>query len=244
MSTTIDILPVETTEITFGQVISLSEKHINSFLKSVGIEKEIELNVNIHDNNDKYKFDIELSDKFQWKENEYAWFTIKGIAGGTDAYCESLADPQIDPDDPWWKLSDLKENNKTIDNIDLKLEKSKKLNRMWYFRRSAGQPGIINIGYGIISASVAELTSGILSSTDGAWDYRQFPTESKEFLEFYFRPDKAINDDNAEWAKRCIGGIEEELLRPTKYKNNGGESANTKDSNNNKLWSKLKSLWS
>ncbi|WP_321827729.1 hypothetical protein [Maribacter dokdonensis] len=115
---------------------------------------------------------------------------------------------------------------------------------MWYFRRSAGQPGIINIGYGIIGASVAELTSGILSSTDGAWDYRQFPAESKEFLEFYFRLDKAINDDNAEWARHCISGIEEELLRPTTYKNNGGESANTKDSNNNKLWSKLKSLWS
>ena len=51
MSTTIYILPVETIEITFGQVISLSEKHINSFLKSVGIKKEIELNVNVHDNN-------------------------------------------------------------------------------------------------------------------------------------------------------------------------------------------------
>lgn len=214
MSTTIDILPVETTEITFGQVISQSERHINSFLKSVGIKKEIELNVNIYDNNGKYTIDIELSDKFQWKENEYAWFTIKGIEGGTDAYCRLLTAPQIYPNNPWYKLSDFKENNKTIDNIDLKLEKSKKLNRMWYFRRSIGQSGIINLGYGIISASVAELTSGILSSTDGAWDYQQFPTESKEFLDFYFRPDKAIDDDYAEWAKRCIGKIEEELLHP------------------------------
>ena len=245
MSTTIDILPVETTEITFGQVISLSEKNINLFLKSIGIEKEIELQVNIHDNNEKYKFDIELSDKFQWKDNEYAWFTLKGIAGGTDAYCELLANPEIDPDNPWWKLADLKENNKTINDIDIKLEKSKKLNRMWYFRRSVGQPGIINISYGIISASVAELTSGILSSTDGAWDYGQFPTESNEFLKFYFRPEKAISNDNAVWAKRCIDGIEEELLRPTKmYKNNGVNTAETKDSNIKKLWSKLKDLWS
>ena len=231
MSTTIDIMPVKTTEITFGEVISLSEKHINSFLNTVGIEKEIELLVNIHDNNEKYKFDIELTDRFEWKKNEYAWFSIKGIAGGTDAYCELLADPEIDPDDPWWKLADLKENNKRIDNIESKLEKAKKLNRMWYFRRSAGQPGIINISYGIIGASVAELTSGILSSTDGAWDYREFPAESDEFLNFYFRPEKAISDDNAEWAKRCIDGIEEELLRPTMAISNTG------------FWHKVKSLF-
>jgi hypothetical protein len=244
MSTTINILPVETTEITFGQVIGLSEKHINAFLKSNGIKKEIELQVNIHDNNEKYKFDIELSDRFEWKTNEYAWFTIKGVAGGTDAYCELLSDPVINPNDPWWKLTDLKEDNTTINDIDIKLEKSKKLNRMWYFRRSAGQPGIINIGYGIISASVAELTSGILSSTDGAWDYRQFPVESNKFLEFYFRPEKAISDDKAEWAKCCIDGLEEELLRPTRYKNNGENPTETIDNNKNNLWSKLKKIWS
>ena len=244
MSTTIDIMPVETTEITFGQVISLSEKHINSFLKSVGIEQKIELAVNIHDNNEKYKFDIELSDKFEWKDNEYAWFTIKGIAGGTDAYCEKIYDPQIDPENPWWQLDEFRENNKKIKNIVEKLEKAKKLDRMWYFRRSAGQPGIINISYGLISASVAELTSGFLSSTDGAWNFDQFPTESDDFLSFYFRPKKAKSKDDAEWAKRCIDGIEEELLRPTTYKNNGGNIAISKDSNNNKLWSKLKKLWS
>lgn len=37
--------------------------------------------------------------------------------------------------------------------------------------------------------------------------------------------------------------IKEKLLTTT-YKNNGGNSAKTKDSNNNKFWSKLKSLWS
>ncbi|AUC15909.1 hypothetical protein BTO06_12435 [Tenacibaculum sp. SZ-18] len=37
--------------------------------------------------------------------------------------------------------------------------------------------------------------------------------------------------------------IREKLLTTT-YKNNGGSSAKIKNSNNNKLWSKLKSLWS
>lgn len=38
--------------------------------------------------------------------------------------------------------------------------------------------------------------------------------------------------------------LEEERLRTTTYKNNGGNSAKTKDSDNNKFWSKLKSMWS
>ncbi len=37
--------------------------------------------------------------------------------------------------------------------------------------------------------------------------------------------------------------IKEKLLTTT-YKNNGGNPAKIKDSNNNKLWSKLKNLWS
>ena len=37
--------------------------------------------------------------------------------------------------------------------------------------------------------------------------------------------------------------IKEKLLTTT-YKNNDGNSAKTKDSNNNKFWSKLKNLWS
>lgn len=44
--------------------------------------------------------------------------------------------------------------------------------------------------------------------------------------------------------KQLILRVENKILCPTTYKNNGGISANTKDNNNNKLWSKLKSLWS
>lgn len=44
--------------------------------------------------------------------------------------------------------------------------------------------------------------------------------------------------------KQLILRVENKILCPTTYKNNGGISANTKDNNNNKLWSKLKNLWS
>lgn len=44
--------------------------------------------------------------------------------------------------------------------------------------------------------------------------------------------------------KQLILRVEKKILCPTTYKNNGGNSAETKDNNNNKLWSKLKNLWS
>jgi hypothetical protein len=44
--------------------------------------------------------------------------------------------------------------------------------------------------------------------------------------------------------KQLILRVEKKILCPTTYKNNGGNPAKTKNSNNNKIWSKLKSLWS
>ena len=38
--------------------------------------------------------------------------------------------------------------------------------------------------------------------------------------------------------------LEEERLHTIMYKNNGGNSVKIKDNNNNKFWSKLKSMWS
>ncbi len=43
---------------------------------------------------------------------------------------------------------------------------------------------------------------------------------------------------------RLLNTENEKKLVATTYKNNGGNPASTKDSNSNKLWSKLKSLWS
>ncbi|RYC52993.1 hypothetical protein [Flagellimonas olearia] len=218
MSTTIDIIPVDSIDISFGQVIETAEKHINDFLFSIGITQKIILKVNLYDNDERYVTNILPSDKFEWEDNTYAWFNIEGVIGGTDAYCEHLKDNEIEIENPWWKLEGLELNNMAIDNIKEKLEKAKLLDRIWSFRRSAGQPGIIAVSYGLISLSVAELTNGLLWSDDGAWDYQRFPSESKAFLDWYFRPDKAIHKNYADWAKRCIDEIKKELQSPTNPK--------------------------
>ena len=81
----------------------------------------------------------------------------------------------------------------------------------WSFRRSAGQPAIINVAYGMIAGSLAELTEGFIYSGDSAWDHERFPATTQEFFSWYFRPDKAIKAEHAELAARCIKWIVEEL---------------------------------
>ena len=217
MSTTFDIIPVETDKITFRQVIERSEKRINDFLRNnAGLNVELKLNVDLHENSEKYVHEIDLSSKFEWKKNEYVWFTIQGIAGGTDAYCEPIEDKRIDPQNPWWMLDEFKEQNTSISDFDEKLKAAKKLNKYWYFRRSAGQPGIINLSYGLIAAALAELTGGFISSTDGAWDYKKLPAEPKEFYKWYYIPEREENPDFKEWAQRSLKGLKEEIMSENK----------------------------
>ncbi len=217
MSTTLNIIPTTPPDLTFGQVLSLSEAYIHAFLRSINLPNTIQLQVNIHGNREEYLKAIQAHDRFEWAENEYAWFSIQGIPGGTDAYCTQLSAPEIDPENPWWRLEDLEERNTCIENLQQKLEQSKSIDRCWYLRRSAGQPGIIALTYGCISAAVATLTNGIIWSDDGAWDYARFPADGKHFLEWYFKPDQALHADNADWARRCIEGIELELNAPQSH---------------------------
>lgn len=64
----------------------------------------------------------------------------------------------------------------------MKVSRAKKLYRCWQFRRSALQSAVINISYGLISASVAELTGGFLWTDDGAWINKKFRVNLLNFI--------------------------------------------------------------
>ncbi|PIB34584.1 hypothetical protein BFP72_03745 [Reichenbachiella sp. 5M10] len=210
MSTTFEIIPVEKKNITFRQVIDLSEQRINSFFDSLKIKSNIKLEINLHEISERYVKEVDLDSEFFWTDNEYVWFTINGIPGGTDAYCERIKD-DFDESNPWGIFEEMILNNKTIKDFELKIDKSKKLNIYWRLRRSAGQRASINVAYGIISASIAELTGGFIWTEDGAWNFSKFPAEPHEFYKWYFKPDSEDDGDLKEWAISCLGGIAYEL---------------------------------
>jgi hypothetical protein len=212
MSTTFNVIPVTTKDVTFRQVLDLAQKRIRSFFNEIGITQPITLNVNLHDNHKKYLNEIDLDSKFEWKENEYVWFSVNGILGGTDAYCNSIYDNELDPKNPWWWFDDMVANNSVIENFKEKVSRAKKLNRTWQFRRGISQSTpVINICYGLISASVAELTGGFIWTDDGAWNHKKFPCEPLEFYKWYFKPEFEDDPDCKDWAFRCLDGIENEF---------------------------------
>ena len=216
MSTCIGVFPVSTIDISFAEVLSLSEKNINAFLASIGVSYQVELVAYIHAQDGSYQNEVCPNQPFFWKHTEYLWLTIKGVQGGTDGYCDPIIFDGTN--EPYWKLDYLKEEilerdtktTKTYD-IDHIIKGFKQFNQSWTFRRSVGQSAIICISYGLIACAVAELTDGILFSNDGAWDYHYFPCDYSEFLAVYFRPDKTDNQDCQKWAIRCIEQVQKEF---------------------------------
>jgi len=212
MSTTIDIIPVNTVDISFEQVLQLAEQNINNFIASLGLAYTVWLRVDIRNHKGGHVRTILPADKFEWEDDECACFFIDGIEDGINVYCRMLNGSGIDPQNPWWWLDEIEKNNKQIEDIQEKLACAKVWDMRWFVRLFAGRPGIIAVAYGLIGASIAQLTGGLLYSDDGGWDYERFPAEYESFLDWYFRPEKALEEDMKEWASRCIAGIEEELI--------------------------------
>jgi hypothetical protein len=218
MSTTIDVIPVSTMEITFGDVLAKATGRINERLAALGLAGHVDLQVNVHKRDESVVREVAAPDLFVWTDDEYAWFSIKGIAGGTDAYMDALERADIESDEPWWYIRYISEYNTDIPDLAERLEQAKLVNKRISFRRSMGQPGIIALSYGLIAASVAELTNGILWSDDGAWSIKRFPADHKGFFDWYFVPELALRDDDRDWAERCLAGIPEDLLEASSVK--------------------------
>jgi hypothetical protein len=205
MSTTFDVLPCKDYIPTFSEIIELADSHINTFLRSIGINEKIDLMVNIHKNDEGYVNNQVLSERAQWAEDSYAWFYINGVPGGTDAHFWSFDESEREI----WK-EEIQTNSNAGKYAD-EINRSLRVGNRWNFRRSAGQPGIIVLSYGLIAAAIAQLTDGLIYTDDGAWDYSLFPAKVDDFLNWYFRPEIATHTESKEWAEVCIDSIRKEL---------------------------------
>ena len=45
---------------------------------------------------------------------------------------------------------------------------------------------MVNLAYGLVAASVAQLTNGFIFTDDGAWECKKFPTTPEDFFMWYF----------------------------------------------------------
>ncbi|HOM03258.1 MAG TPA: hypothetical protein PLH43_10575 [Acetivibrio sp.] len=205
MSTTFEVYPGKEYVPSFAELLDISNERINSFLRDSGIIKSAILDVEIHKNIDHSKVKFNMNDKLIWNDDYYVWFFIRGVDGGTDSYYHKITefDKEI------WK-EEISINAKVRQFAD-SINKSIEIGHYWSFRRSAGQPGIINLAYGLIAASLAKITDGFIYSDDGAWDYDRFPALAEDFFRWYFKPEFAGKSEYKMWAQNCIESIYEEL---------------------------------
>lgn len=201
MSTSFDVFPGKEYIPSFAELLDISNKRIKTYLTSLGVVRSVIVDVEVHNNTDHSNINFNMNDKLIWHDDSYAWFFIHGVGGGTDSYYYKTTEL----DKEIWK-EEFKTNIKAQQLHDT-ICRSMRIGYRWSFRRSAGQPGIINLAYGLIAASLAEITDGFIYSDDGAWDHNCFPALAEDFFEWYFKPKFVRKSDDKVWIQDCIKSI-------------------------------------
>jgi hypothetical protein len=206
MSTTFEVFPSIALRPTFSNVLEESTKELQKYLSYFHIFAQPELMVSLKLKSNDQDLPFNLTAPAEWSEDSYAWFHVKGVRGGTDAYFWNIDEIKQE----WWE-SNLMESPRAK-KFETQIAHCLETGYYWHFRRSAGQPAAINVAYGIIAACFARLTQGIIFTDDGAWDYECFPATADEFLTWYFIPEKALSEGKREWSMRCVRYLSEELV--------------------------------
>ena len=199
MSTVFEVYTTMKDAPSFNAVLALSNAYLRTELIKHDIDDNYEIDVSIRKEQTHEVVPFDKSSPATWAiDDEYAWFTVNEQPGGCDAYVYHFGDYLHF--EQWY--------DDFIDATQAKvskahMEKCFESGFYWAFRRSIGQPAIINLSYGLIAAAFTELTNGLIFSDDSAWDYAIFPTSADIFLQSNFDPHYPVSN-YANWAKECI----------------------------------------
>lgn len=199
MSTTFDVYPSTVAIPTFGDLLSRANRRLDAFLQRAVIASRPELTVTLKSRNGRRDHTIQLFDKVTWPDETYAWFYVPDRPGGCEVHHW-----RIDHfDREYWENEFTMPYGRYRERAD-QMRRCLAVGHTWRFQREDGQPAIIDIAYGLLAASLAELTGGLINTSDGAWDYQHFPATAAEFDRWYFLPDQALADEYREWAEAAI----------------------------------------
>jgi len=199
MSTSFEVIPGKKKTPTFEQVLKLAESRFCEFLDS--ISKEVRYDIRLERRNQDTKIQSEnynLKDTFTWREEEYLWLSVKEKAGGAEIYCWNVEE---DERDFWEKEINA---NKKSDTLAEKIYECLDNGVYWNICREGTNDPVVDVLYGYFAAALAELTDGIIFSSDNAWDNECFPAIAEEFYTWYFRPDKAISNEIKDWSEASL----------------------------------------
>lgn len=208
MSTTFDVYPTTSKIPTYVEIIELAGKNVSALLKDYGICLKSRLVFDVrNDNHESQK--INSTEPFNWEGPGYVWFYYEDQGGGTDAYFYLVNDI----DRQCWE-EEAETNARWHRNMHF-IQTSLNVGHFWSFRRSVGQPALINLTYGFLASALAQLTSGMINSWDSAWDFERLPCTPAEFNKFWFRPEAGLSENTREWHQNCLESIRRLQNPPT-----------------------------
>lgn len=198
MSTTFDVWPrhgqIPTTQAVLERTVGLMRQR----LVELGGTEDVTITAQLREPADDLS-DAELPDRFVWGRDQYAWFAMRGLAGGIDAYIRETS-------------PGLRESIGASDEAMRRHVAECLAGPMyWSLRRSSGQPWTVTLLHGLLAAALAEVTGGFVVSQDGAWEPGSMPATGAALAREYLRPEKATSSDLREWAERCRQGVLSEI---------------------------------
>jgi hypothetical protein len=200
MSTTFNVFPKFPVIPTLRQIVDLSTERLHQYLSGYSIDTKYSIEVMLRSQEPDVEQPTELDSPANWADDLYAWFYVPS-SGGTDAYFWEIDEEVREMVVEECHIPELPEGRRAL--ILACLENY----HYWHFRRAGSALAVINVAYGLIAASVAELTGGFIYSVDGGWDYERFPATAEEFYQWYFRPELAISHEAKTDSERCLKAI-------------------------------------
>jgi len=208
MSTSFDVYPRSPVSPTFEAFWRQGEKRIQQELRKRGVvASDLRLTFRLLEDHTNLELPFDVDAPCVWETGTYLWISVAGVMGGTDVTCEVVDDFELE----CWS-SEIAQNARAK-LFEKEIRGCLSNNRYWSFRRSSGQPAIINFAYGILAGVLAELTDGFVYSDDSAWDYARFPAAANEVYEWYFNPALAMDRNFGSWAEECLAQIASDLKR-------------------------------
>ena len=158
---------------------------------------------------DTFSNKVLVSKSLEISQSNDIWIKFSDDLGGATLDCTSLKEFQLldGLEGPNWALDEIKKAPNIINGLGNMLEQTITIDRVWMVERNAGQSGLVNVGYGLVAAALAEITDGIIYSSDGAWQYSALPMLANEFYKCYMNP----LYDETDWSNRCIEHIRQNL---------------------------------
>lgn len=207
MSTTLEVYPSTDRIPTVGEVLDAGARELEHRLRLQGVERSVRLSAELNrlDRRSSGWIPVracEAGDPLWCGEDESLWITIDGVDGGTDLHV-----------DHWREDGEEGEPHRLYEGPRPAGDTPRYLTTgyCWYFRRSVGQPGVINLAYGLLAGCLGQITDGLIYSDDSGWDYSGMPYRPDEFLARYFVPGGTDDAHWIDWVRRCLTDIEDDF---------------------------------